>query len=107
MIDTQVEAPRDSTPSPSRKKISRRASVIGAVIALTVLAGLGWLAWYLTHQDADPAVSRPGGRRGAPATTVGVAVAERADIPVVLDALGTVVPTASVTVRPQVSGVLQ
>jgi multidrug efflux system membrane fusion protein len=42
-----------------------------------------------------------------PATTVGVAAAERADIPVLLEALGTVTPAATVTVRPQVSGVLQ
>ncbi|MDB5907359.1 MAG: efflux transporter periplasmic adaptor subunit, partial [Massilia sp.] len=48
-----------------------------------------------------------GGGRGAPATTVGVATAERADIPVVLDALGTVTAAATATVRPQVSGVLQ
>ena len=47
-----------------------------------------------------------GGGRGA-ATTVGIAVAESADIPVVIDALGTVVPQATVRVRPQVSGVLQ
>lgn len=47
------------------------------------------------------------GGRGAPATTVGVATAEAATIPVQLDALGTVTPQASVKVRPQVSGVLQ
>ncbi|WP_460829461.1 efflux RND transporter periplasmic adaptor subunit, partial [Massilia agilis] len=48
----------------------------------------------------------PGGR-GMPATTVGVATAERADIPVYLDALGTVTATATATVRAQVAGVLQ
>jgi multidrug efflux system membrane fusion protein len=42
-----------------------------------------------------------------PATTVGVGKAERADIPVVLDALGTVTPAAVATVRPQIGGVLQ
>ncbi|MFS2018763.1 efflux RND transporter periplasmic adaptor subunit [Massilia sp. CT11-108] len=42
-----------------------------------------------------------------PATTVGVGKAERADIPIVLDALGTVTPAAVATVRPQVGGVLQ
>src|SRR6185312_15686734 len=48
----------------------------------------------------------PGGR-GMPATTVGVGKAERADIPIVLDALGTVNPAAVATVRPQIGGVLQ
>jgi multidrug efflux system membrane fusion protein len=36
-----------------------------------------------------------------------VAAAQPADVPVVLDALGTVTPIATVTLRPQVSGVLQ
>ncbi|MCC2958545.1 efflux RND transporter periplasmic adaptor subunit, partial [Massilia sp. IC2-477] len=47
------------------------------------------------------------GGRGAPATTVGVATAEQTDIPVNIDALGTVVPAATATVRPQVAGVVQ
>jgi multidrug efflux system membrane fusion protein len=38
---------------------------------------------------------------------VGVATADKADIPVVLDALGTVTAAATTTVRPQVSGILQ
>ncbi|HZV66288.1 MAG TPA: efflux RND transporter periplasmic adaptor subunit, partial [Telluria sp.] len=42
-----------------------------------------------------------------PATTVGVATAEKTDIPVTLDALGTVTAAATTTVRPQVSGILQ
>src|SRR5881394_2696773 len=46
------------------------------------------------------------GGRGAPPSAVGVAVATRADLPVVLDALGTVTPVVTVTVRPQVSGVI-
>jgi multidrug efflux system membrane fusion protein len=105
--------------------LSRRASIIGAGIALLVVAGVGWLAWTLTHPDkaataqgganGGPGAGGPGGgggggggaggRRGA-ATTVGVAAAEKIDIPIVLDALGTVVPMASVRVRPQVNGVL-
>jgi multidrug efflux system membrane fusion protein len=36
-----------------------------------------------------------------------VATAEKADVPVVLDALGTVTAAATTTVRPQVSGILQ
>jgi len=88
----------------------RRSSIIGAAIAVVLLAALGWLVWHLTHANNaanSPAAGiRPGGR-GGPATTVGVAAAERADIPVTLEALGTVTPSATATVRPQVSGVLQ
>ena len=50
---------------------------------------------------------RPGRGRGGPPSTVGIAVAERSDLPVWIDALGTVVPAATVTVRPQVGGVLK
>jgi multidrug efflux system membrane fusion protein len=99
------------------------------LLALAALAGLGWLAWSLTHPAAGAAAvpgagaaasgsarsasgAASGGgsgaaRRGPPPTTVGVAIAQRADIPVLLDALGTVTPAAIATVRPQVSGVLQ
>ena len=120
-------SPDPSARGPSPRRISRRARIIGSLLALVVVAGVGWLAWELTHPES-PAVAQGarapvargpgagggggggGGRRGGaggPATTVGVAVAERADIPVFLDALGTVVPQATVRVRPQVSGVLQ
>jgi membrane fusion protein, multidrug efflux system len=111
---------------PPRRKLSRRASVIGTVIAVVVAAGLAWLAWDLTRPEQLSAVQRgPGGAGGAGAraggggggagggaggargaTTVGFAVAEAADIPVNLEALGTVSPQATVRVRPQVNGVL-
>jgi len=77
----------------------------GTIIALLVVAGLGALAWYLTHRA--PAGGANAARRGGPPpTTVGVAAAAASDIPVYVDALGTVTPPATVTVTPQVSGVL-
>ncbi len=91
-------------PPPPHRPHSRRASIVGMVIALLVMAGLGWLAWSLTRGDAASPASA---FRGTPPTTVGVATAQPADIPVLLEALGTVTPAATVTVRPQVSGVLQ
>ena len=101
----------EQAPSPPLRKVSRRASIIGTVIALLVLAGIAWLAWTLTHGPPPVPSARPGagpgGPRGAPATTVGVATAERVDLPVVLESLGTVTPTATAIVRPQVSGVLR
>lgn len=106
-------------PQPPRRRLSRRASIIGTTIALLVAAGVAWLAWDLTRPDQTAATQRgpggaggggrmgaggPGGARGA--VTVGFAVAESADIPISLEALGTVVPQATVRVRPQVSGPL-
>lgn len=106
---------------PELPRVTRRAKTIGSLIAVLVIAGLAWLAWSLTQPTAGSgrgSASGPrsgasasggggGGPRGGPPATVGVAVAERADIPITLEALGTVVPVATVRVRPQVSGVLQ
>jgi multidrug efflux system membrane fusion protein len=107
-----VGEPADPTP-PRRPP---RHRWLASVIALACLAGLGLLAWDLTHPSkaatGAPGAAGPGGPgarggRGAPATTVGVATAEKADIPLWLDALGTVTPSATVTVRSQVNGVLR
>ncbi|MEP7206196.1 MAG: efflux RND transporter periplasmic adaptor subunit [Casimicrobiaceae bacterium] len=121
-MDQETEAP---APEVTHPRLSRRGTFLGSVIALLVLAGLAWLAWHLTHPDL-PATSgstpggqtRPGAsgaagtgggrgsRGGAPPTTVGTAAAERSDVPIVLEALGTVTPAATAVVRPQVTGVL-
>jgi len=118
----------DSTVSPDKEKTTttpqrtRKSRVIGAIIAILAMVGLGALAWHLTHQapaggpgaggrgqgGAGAGRGGPGGGRGGmPATTVGVGKAERADIPVTIEALGTVTPAAVATVRPQIGGVLQ
>ena len=115
-------SPPPSSSSPAlpavaaRVPVSRRSRWIGSSVALLALVALGWWAWQLTHQTPERAAGAasgaggggprgPGGR-GAPPSTVGVALARRADIPVVIEALGTVLPVANVTVQPQVSGVL-
>ncbi len=111
----------------------RKKRLLGTVIAVLAMIGLAALAWYLTHRPAGGAAGGAGGPpgatgqraaggggpgggggggggrggRGGQATTVGVATAELLDIPVNIDALGTVVAAATATVRPQVSGVLQ
>jgi multidrug efflux system membrane fusion protein len=118
----------DSTVTPDKEKTTttpqrtRRSRLIGTIIAILAMLGLGGLAWHLTHQSpaAGPGAGGrgqgAGGGRGGPGgpggrmmppTTVGVGKAERADIPVTLDALGTVTPAAVATVRPQIGGVLQ
>jgi multidrug efflux system membrane fusion protein len=98
------------------RPVSRKAQVIGGAIALAVLAGVVWLAWSLMHAPrgegeggggpGGPGGGFGGGRRGGPASTVAVATATQTDLPVVIEALGTVTPAATVTVRPQVAGVI-
>ncbi len=112
------------------KRLGRpKNSIIGALVAVLLLAALGGLSWYLTRPPAPGlaaagaagggAPGGPGGGPGGPggpggfgggrggASTVGVATAEKASVPVVIDALGTVTPQATVKVRPLVSGVLE
>src|SRR5207237_692739 len=119
-----MDQPEPAEPShPAVAATRPRRRWLGSVIAIVCLALLGGLAWYLTHQTKSGAVAAQGGPggpggpgpggpggggggRGAPPSTVGVAVARKADIPVVIEALGTVTPAANVTVRPQVSGVI-
>ncbi|MES2992796.1 MAG: efflux RND transporter periplasmic adaptor subunit [Pseudomonadota bacterium] len=117
----QPEPPPHSTSSTgaTRAPVSRRGRWLGSLVALLLLGAIAWWAWHLTRpatpSPGGPGASAPGGGgargpggggRGAPPSTVGVAVAQRADIPVIIEALGTVLPVASVTVQPQVSGVL-
>ncbi|NMM81733.1 efflux transporter periplasmic adaptor subunit [Acidovorax sp. SRB_14] len=103
------EAPSISpAPAPGHRPPGRRARWLGALLALLALAVLGGAAWFLVQRangDAGGAPRGPGGGR-APTVTVGAAVAKVADIPVLIDALGTVTPVTTATLRPQVSGVL-
>jgi multidrug efflux system membrane fusion protein len=98
------------------RTLTRTQKLIGTVVALIVVGLLAVVvAMSLTgdkggdgQQGGGPGGSGGpgGGRRGGPASTVGVATASSADIPVLIEALGTVTPAATVTVRPQVSGVI-
>jgi len=73
------------------------------LVLIVILFGLGW---YFFHNKSAAGPGDFGGR-GRNNTSVGFAAAETADIPIVLNALGTVTATATAIVRPQVSGVLQ
>ena len=110
-MDPKVDIPpihAKTVPAKPAKRLSRRTRLAGSVLAVLVLAGTGWLAWHLTHPDTPAAgPGAAGGRRGALPTTVGVATAENTRIPILLEALGTVTPQATVKVRPQVSGVME
>lgn len=94
--------------APARKGLSRRAKIISWVVALAVIAGVLVLVTGIAGGAQDDARqnNRWGGPGGRPMTTVGVAAATAIDLPVTLEALGTVTPAATVTVRSQVSGVI-
>ncbi|MGH8445950.1 MAG: efflux RND transporter periplasmic adaptor subunit, partial [Solimonas sp.] len=103
-------------------RLSRRAKIVSTLGVVIGLALLGALGWYLAHRNTSspaagvagapggpggPGMMMGGGGRRGGATTVGTAKAEIGSVPLLLEALGTVTPLATVTVRPQVSGVIQ
>lgn len=90
-----------SAPPPRR----RRSRWLGAAVAIATVAVLGGAAWYLVKRSQAPAEGGfPGGGRAM--VTVGEATARQAQLPVAIEALGTVTPTVTVALRPQVSGML-
>ena len=122
--DRALPALAPSAPAlPPAKPVRAARRWFGTIVAFASLIALAALAWWLLHRPPEgpggaalaasaagrggAAAGGPGGgrgARGAPPSTVGVATAMRADLPIVLDALGTVTPIVTVTVRPQVSG---
>ncbi len=106
IIGKSMDSQREESQARAVRRPGAGKSIAGVILALLGLAALGALAWYLTHRPESGSAG-PGGRRGgAPASTVGVATAAAADIPVIIEALGTVNAASAATVRPQVSGVL-
>jgi multidrug efflux system membrane fusion protein len=110
MDDIPLPAPQPSLrPASSPRRRSRLSHALSIVAVALFLAGLAALAWYLPHRNANQRTASPFGRGpggGRNTTTVALADAKLADIPVRLEALGTVTPLAVATVHPQVSGVV-
>ncbi|WP_428845363.1 MdtA/MuxA family multidrug efflux RND transporter periplasmic adaptor subunit [Burkholderia thailandensis] len=111
--------PQKPLPGAARAAGARRGAVAargGAAGVLAAVAIGGVLWWHPWKSGGNPSTeSRPDGarKRGGPAALanlpqpVQVATAARGEMPVVLNALGTVTPLANVTVRTQLSGYLQ
>ncbi len=77
------------------------------IVLLLLLGAAGGGYWYL-YKKAPVEVAEGGarGRRGPLSTPVFVATAERRDVPIFLDGLGTAQASANVTVKPMVDGPL-
>ena len=74
----------------------------GIILGLAVIVGAGW---YIAQHGAVP--TSEAGRFGVGAAIpVGLAAATKGDIPIVIKALGTVTPLATVTVKTQITGQL-
>ena len=98
----------ESTLAPARAVRWRGA--LGVLALLAALAALGW--WLVERAQAGPQASTQGFGPGGPGgggrsrVTVGTALARQGKLAVQVQALGTATPLASVTLAPQVSGVL-
>src|SRR5438034_9560380 len=85
--------------------MKRLRTLLGIGLGLAVVTAAGW--YITTHSGSTPAASRQAGRFGANAPIpVGLAAAAKGDIPIVIKALGTVTPLATVTVKAQITGQL-
>lgn len=110
MNPQEVNAPPPpALPPAPPKHPPRRTRWVGTLVALVLVALVGGAAWYLIKRangegGDGPGRGFPGG--GRPMVTVGEAVVRKAELPVVIEALGTVIPATTVTLRPQVSGML-
>ncbi len=82
-----------------------RLKLVSTLIVVACLGAVAFGGWLLSQRSPAGAAGAAGGR-GRAAATVAFATVAREDIPIYLEALGTVTPIASVTVRPQVSGVV-
>jgi multidrug efflux system membrane fusion protein len=105
MIEPGVGTERKAAeaPLPVARRPARRRPWLALLVVLLVTAGVA-AAWLHPWRQAE-APRRGRGEGELPQTVQAVAV-ERGDLPVDLDALGTVTPLATVTVKPQASGQL-
>src|SRR5256885_13928487 len=85
--------------------MTRLRTLLGIGLGLAVVAGAGW--YITTHGSPAPTTASRSGRSGqGQPTTVGIVAAAKGDIPIVIKALGTVTPLATVTVKAQITGQL-
>jgi len=99
--DASPPRPADLTARP----LSRKTKIISWMVVLLLLIGaLVWITGVASNAGSDGDAKRERWRNRV--QTVGVARATTRGVPVTIEALGTVTPIATVTVRPQVSGII-
>ncbi|WP_010160827.1 efflux RND transporter periplasmic adaptor subunit [Sphingomonas sp. PAMC 26617] len=117
MPEYETSTTPDATRPDATHQLGTRGQTISWIAGLGGLLLLILLAVWLS-QSGSAAGGAGGGRRGGGGgrggagagggqpTTVATVKASAADLPVVVEALGTVTPAATVTIRPQVSGTI-
>jgi multidrug efflux system membrane fusion protein len=103
-MDARVED-RDRQVADKTAPPRRRWRVLRVGVGLVVVALLAYGTWRVVTAPAAPP-ARTGRFADVAAQPVGVATVGKGDIRISFDALGTVTPLATVTVKPQISGQL-
>lgn len=120
MTDFEPNAPSYATNSDAPRQISGRRRTISWIAGIGgLLLFILFAVWLSKSGSGAGTGSASNGRRGGggggrgggpggggPPTTVATVNATAADLPVTVEALGTVTPAATVTIRPQVSGTI-
>lgn len=78
-----------------------KKSTLAVLVGVVCVAGG---AWYMTHQGTEAAPPKSAAGQGP--TTVSVTKPQRRDVPVVLQANGTVVPVSTVDLHPQTTATI-
>ena len=105
MDDKPTPAPVSDVPYPAYRRPSdaRRRSPWRTILAILIVIALAALAAFGLSQCAG---QTGGAHQRRPATTVGVARAALGEMPIQIDALGTVTPLATVNVTSRIAGTL-
>lgn len=117
MPEIEMNAPPYAPLPDAPRRMRARGQTISWIAGIGGLLLLILFAVWLSHSDSSTGAGGGGGRRGGGGrggpgggggqpTTVATVKATAADLPVVVEALGTVTPAATVTIRPQVSGTI-
>ena len=95
-------------PAPAETAPRRRRSGFAWIAIVAALAGAGAYAWQrFQHHPGPTNREESSGRPAHPPQTVRVAPVTLGDMPLTIDALGTVTPFETVTIRTQIAGTLQ
>ena len=112
-VEATVRAPMRrfslcSTNARTNRKGAPLASIVKILVAVSLLGGtVGVVAYAMVKPETAPQVRERPGRGGGSGQGVGPVLAtraERQDVPVLLEAVGTVRPLNTVTIKPQVDG---
>jgi multidrug efflux system membrane fusion protein len=105
---TQRSAPAPVAPTTVETAPRRRRNWLLRIVIVAALAAAAVYAWK-KYENAAPSANpeETSGRPAQPPQTVRVAPVITGDMPLTIDALGTVTPFETVTVRTQIAGTLQ